>query len=67
MPVFGFIGGGKMATALVAGLVRAGVCAAIDVVVSDPHAATLSELQVRDFVREHTHTQPSTHTNAYAF
>ena len=36
MPHWGFIGSGKMATALVQGMIRAGMASAGEIVASDP-------------------------------
>lgn len=40
----GFIGSGKMATALAQGVVNAGLCAPADIIVSDAHRATAENL-----------------------
>ena len=42
MPTVSFIGGGQMATALIAGLVRSKFCAPAQIAVSDPSAAALA-------------------------
>jgi pyrroline-5-carboxylate reductase len=47
---WGFIGSGKMATALIQGMIRAGVVTPGDVVASDPYATAREELAARSGV-----------------